>query len=52
MITISVRGLPSSMTESGLTELFTGFGKVHQLKLARDLFSGSCKGFAELQMEG
>ena len=52
MITISVRGLPSSMTETGLVEMFADFGKVHQMKMARDLFAGTCKGFAELQMEG
>jgi RNA recognition motif-containing protein len=52
MLSISVRGLPRNMTESTLTELFQVHGRVHGLKMARDLFSGECKGFAELQMEG
>ena len=52
MIKLSVRGLPAEMTEDGLIEMFASFGKVHQMKMARDLFSGACKGFAELQMEG
>ncbi len=52
MITVSVRGLPAEMTEDGLVEMFASFGKVHQMKMARDLFSGACKGFAEVQMEG
>lgn len=52
MLSISVRGLPRQMTEQTLTELFSVHGRVHQLKMARDLFSGECKGFAELQMEG
>jgi RNA recognition motif-containing protein len=52
MLSISVRGLPRQMTEKDLTELFEAHGRVHGLKMARDLFSGECKGFAELQMEG
>jgi RNA recognition motif-containing protein len=40
------------MTEEGLTALFSAHGKVRGLKMAKDLFSGECKGFAELQMEG
>ncbi|HET7221654.1 MAG TPA: RNA-binding protein [Rhodanobacteraceae bacterium] len=52
MLTITVRGLPRSMTEPALTELFEAYGKVRSLRMAKDLFSGECKGFAELQMEG
>ena len=40
------------MTESGLSELFGKHGKVHGLRMAKDLFAGTCKGFAELKMEG
>lgn len=52
MLTLSVRGLPRSMNEATITELFTNYGRVHGLRLAKDLFSGECKGFAELKMEG
>lgn len=52
MLTISVRGLPRSMNEDTLEQLFGQHGRVFQLKLAKDLFSGDCKGFAELHMEG
>jgi RNA recognition motif-containing protein len=52
MLFITVRGLPRQMTEKTLTELFEAHGRVRGLKMARDLFSGECKGFAELQMEG
>ena len=52
MLTLNVRGLPRNMTEKALTELFEAFGKVRGLKMAKDLFSGECKGFAEVQMEG
>lgn len=52
MITLSVRGLSQSTTEKSLTELFTQYGKVHSVKLVKDLFTGKCRGFAEVKMEG
>ena len=52
MLTLNVRGLPRSMTESSLQQLFTAHGRVFELRIAKDLFSGECKGFAELKMEG
>jgi RNA recognition motif-containing protein len=52
MLTLNVRGLPRSMTEAGLAELFQPYGRVFEMRLAKDLFSGECKGFAELKMEG
>ncbi|VAX09034.1 RNA-binding protein [hydrothermal vent metagenome] len=52
MITLSVRGLPRSTTEESLTALFTEYGVVRSLKMAKDLFSGDCKGFATIEMEG
>lgn len=47
-----VGGLPPTTTESSLTSLFTPFGKVHSIKLVKDIFSGKCKGFGFLEMEG
>ena len=44
--------LPPTTTEKSLTELFTPFGKVHSLKLVKDLFTGQCKGFGFIEMEG
>lgn len=52
MVTLSVRGLPRSMNETTLSQLFASYGRVHGLRLAKDLFSGECKGFAEVKMEG
>jgi RNA recognition motif-containing protein len=52
MLTLSVRGLPRETTEKSLTDMFESHGKVRNLKMSKDLFSGECKGFAELQMEG
>jgi RNA recognition motif-containing protein len=52
VITLSVRGLASSTTESSLTELFAAYGVVHSVKLVKDLFTGRCRGFGEVKMEG
>jgi RNA recognition motif-containing protein len=47
-----VGSLPPTTTEESLQELFAPFGTVHSLKLIKDLFSGKCKGFGFLEMEG
>ena len=52
MLTLNVRGLPRSMKEEDVRQLFAQHGRVFELRVARDLFSGECKGFAELKMEG
>jgi RNA recognition motif-containing protein len=52
VLTLNVRGLPRSMTEAALQALFEPYGRVFEMRLAKDLFSGECKGFAELKMEG
>lgn len=40
------------MTEESLSALFSEFGSVRSLKMSKDLFSGECKGFANIDMEG
>ena len=40
------------MTEQGLHDLFSQYGTVRGLKLSKDLFSGECRGFATVDMEG
>jgi len=52
MLTMHVRGLPRSMTQTSLEQLFGAHGRVFGLQIAKDLFSGECKGFAKLKMEG
>lgn len=52
MLTIMVRGLPRSTTQASLEDLFSRHGRVHDLRITKDLFSGECKGFAQLKMEG
>jgi RNA recognition motif-containing protein len=52
MITLFVRGLPRSSTEQSVTELFNQYGVVRSIKLSTDIFSGDCRGFATVDMEG
>ncbi len=47
-----VGSLPPTTTEESLQELFSQFGKVRSMKLVKDLFSGQCKGFGFIEMEG
>jgi RNA recognition motif-containing protein len=47
-----VGSLPPSTTEASLEALFSQFGTVRSIKLVKDLFSGNCKGFGFLEMEG
>lgn len=44
--------LPSDTTEKELTELFSQHGRVRSIKLAHDVFSGKCRGFGFIEMEG
>ncbi len=47
-----VGNLPSSSKEIGVNELFSQYGKVRSIKLVMDVFSGQCKGFGFIEMEG
>lgn len=47
-----VGSLPPTTTEASLTSLFTPYGRVHSIKLVKDIFSGKCKGFGFIEMEG
>lgn len=52
MLTIYAGNLPSNTTEKELTELFATHGKVRAIKLPQDVFSGKCRGFGFVDMEG
>ncbi|MCU7915723.1 MAG: RNA-binding protein [Candidatus Thiodiazotropha sp. (ex Gloverina cf. vestifex)] len=52
MITIFIRGLPRVSTEESVSALFSKYGAVRSIKLVKDIFSGECKGFATIEMEG
>ena len=47
-----VGSLPVDTTEESLNELFSQYGTVRSLNLVKDLFSGRCKGFGFIEMEG
>lgn len=47
-----VGNLATDTTDEDLRELFSQFGKVRSIKLAADVFSGKCKGFGFVEMEG
>ncbi len=47
-----VGGLPPSTTEESLQALFSQYSTARSYKLVKDLFSGDCKGFGFLEMEG
>lgn len=47
-----VGSLPPTTTEESLRALFSQFGTVRSIKVVKDLFSGGCKGFGFLEMEG
>lgn len=52
MLKIYAGNLPSDTTENELTELFSAHGRVRSIKLAHDVFSGKCRGFGFIEMEG
>ena len=47
-----VGNLPAEASEASVTELFAQFGTVRSIKLAKDVFTGKCRGFAFVEMEG
>ena len=49
---IFVGSLPQTTTEDSLQALFAQYGKVRSIKIAKDIFTGQCKGFGFLEMEG
>jgi len=49
---IFVGSLPPDSTQDSVKELFSEFGTVRSIDLQRDIFTGKCKGFAFVEMEG
>ncbi len=47
-----IGNLPTSTSEQDLQTLFSKFGTVRSFKLVTDVFSGQCKGFGFIEMEG
>lgn len=49
---IFVGSLPTDATEASVQALFSEFGTVRSINLVMDVFSGKCKGFGFIEMEG
>ena len=48
--TIMVSGLPSSMTDRDLHDLFNGHGTIDAARMIRDWLTGHCPGMGVVQM--
>ena len=49
---IFVGNLPPDATEDEISGLFSMHGRVRSIRLVRDVFSGNCRGFGFVEMEG
>ncbi len=47
-----IGNLPQSATEDSVRAMFTAFGTVRSINVASDIFTGKCKGFGFIEMEG
>ncbi len=47
-----VGNLPTDATEDSVRALFSEYGVVRSIRVAVDVFSGKCKGFGFVEMEG
>ena len=47
-----VGNLPSEATEATVQALFSEYGTVRSIQLVSDIFSGKCRGFGFIGMEG
>ena len=47
-----VGNLPSDATEETVQALFSQYGTVRSIQLVSDIFSGKCRGFGFVGMEG
>nr|VFK45113.1 MAG: RNA recognition motif. (a.k.a. RRM, RBD, or RNP domain) [Candidatus Kentron sp. TC]VFK50335.1 MAG: RNA recognition motif. (a.k.a. RRM, RBD, or RNP domain) [Candidatus Kentron sp. TC]VFK62646.1 MAG: RNA recognition motif. (a.k.a. RRM, RBD, or RNP domain) [Candidatus Kentron sp. TC] len=47
-----VGNLPIDATETSVSDLFSKFGTVRSIRLVTDVFTGQCRGFGFVEMEG
>jgi RNA recognition motif-containing protein len=52
MLKLFIGNLPGSATEASVRKLFSPFGTVRSISIAADIFTGQCKGFGTIEMEG
>jgi len=47
-----VGNLPPDASEKSVLEMFSAFGTVRSINVVSDIFTGKCKGFGQIEMEG
>jgi len=47
-----VKNLPIDTTEESVRGMFSAYGTVRSIDLATDIFTGNCRGFCFIEMEG
>ncbi|MCS3904128.1 RNA recognition motif-containing protein [Methylohalomonas lacus] len=52
MLKIYVGNLPPEATQEEVSALFANHGRVRSIDVAKDIFSGKCRGFGFVEMEG
>lgn len=52
MLKLFVGNLPPEAREKDVRAMFEEFGTVRSIDLAHDIFTGKCKGFCFVEMEG
>ncbi|RRQ22142.1 RNA recognition motif domain-containing protein [Thiohalobacter thiocyanaticus] len=52
MKTLFIGNIAPQATENDIMNLFVEFGTVRKLEMPRDIFTGKCRGFAFIDMEG
>jgi len=50
--TLFVSNLPADASEESVRELFSEFGIVRSINISSDIFTGRCRGFGTVAMEG
>lgn len=52
MLKMFIGNLPAEASEASVRTMFEAFGNVRSVSVASDIFSGKCKGFGFVEMEG
>jgi RNA recognition motif-containing protein len=52
MLKVFVGNLSPETREIDVRELFAAHGRVHSVRVAADVFTGRCRGFGFIEMEG
>jgi RNA recognition motif-containing protein len=47
-----IGNLPPDASEESVSKLFSAYGTVRSINVAHDIFTGKCKGFGFVEMEG